>query len=369
MFWSACRLRSLSLIVGMKRILIDLYKIKDLHSGLGQFSMNFGTEAVTQLSREFDVDLLVPQKNQLFAPANNVNVRKASFISRYFPSRNYTYALWHSLHQFPSFLPNKNTTWLLTIHDLNFLIEKNEVKRRRYLRHLQRNVDRANYITTVSNFSKAAIEKHLDLGEKEVHVIHNGVRSGKHIKKVKPSFMQGEKYFFSIGIFSRKKNFETLLPLMRYFPDYKLVIAGNKDTRYGNFLKRKVDELGLGERIIFPGKVDDSTRQWLYANCEAFLFPSLAEGFGLPVVEAMYEGKPVFLSKVTSLPETGGDLAFYFDDFSEQAMANHIRSKLEYVRRDQSAFEAALKERAGQFNWENCTARYLDLYKRITSVP
>jgi glycosyltransferase involved in cell wall biosynthesis len=101
------------------------------------------------------------------------------------------------------------------------------------------------------------------------------------------------------------------------------------------------------------------------ANCEALLFPSLAEGFGLPVIEAMYEGKPVFLSKHTSLPEIGGSMAFYFDNFSEQHMTSLIRSKLNDISTYRENFEAKSKEYAKQFNWKNCVNQYLDLYTKL----
>lgn len=349
----------------MKNILIDLYKIKVPYSGLGQFSLNFGNEILSSQQDDFTINFLLPRNNKTNFIGKNISYVNTSFLKRYFPSTNKKYAIWHSLQQFPSFLPNKRTTWILTIHDLNFLIEKNQKKSDKYLSRLQKNVDKADYITTISEFTKGEIQKYLNLGEKEVFVIHNGVASGAGIQKDKPSFMNEEKYFFSIGIFNKKKNFKVLLPLMNYFPEHKLIIAGNKDTSYGREVEREILKLNLEDRIILPGKVSSSNKQWLYANCEAFLFPSLAEGFGMPVIEAMYEGKPVFLSKATSLPEIGGKLAFYFDEFNAEKMANLIRSKLEYVANNKVVFEAQLKKHASKFSWDNCMSEYLNLYRKI----
>ena len=184
-------------------------------------------------------------------------------------------------------------------------------------------------------------------------------------EKIKPSFVNEKKYFFSIGIFNKRKNFEVLLPLMKHFDNHLLVIAGDKDTSYGVEIEKIIKKLNLEDRIILPGKINDSNKQWLYANCEALLFPSLAEGFGLPVIETMYEGKPVFLSKHTSLPEIGGSLAFYFDNFNEHHMSDLIRSKLDYVHKSKVKFEAESKEYANQFNWKNCITEYLDLYRKL----
>lgn len=348
----------------MKKILIDLYKIKDVYSGLGQFSLNFAKELVSQLPEGLSVDFFVPKSCKLPFSGKTISFIRSSSLKRYLPSVNRDYAVWHSLQQFPSFFPSKNTIWILTIHDLNFLIEKNGIKKNRYRRQLQKNIDRADYITTISNFTKSEIEKNLNTGQKDIQVIYNGVASGSQIEKTKPTFVSDQKFFFSIGIFNKKKNFEVLLPLMKYFDDYQLIIAGNNETGYGKEIENEIRKLKLEDRIILPGKISDSNKQWLYANCEALLFPSLAEGFGLPVIEAMYEGKPVFLSKKTSLPEIGGEMAFYFDDFDAQQMADYIRSKIEYVHLCGKKFEEESIAFASQYNWENCIAQYLKLYKK-----
>jgi glycosyltransferase involved in cell wall biosynthesis len=352
----------------MKNILIDLYKIKDIYSGLGQFSINFANELESQLPKELAVDFLVPRRDEVPFPLGNTNIVQSSFLKRYFPSINKPYFIWHSLQQFPSFFPRKNTIWILTIHDLNFMIEKNEVKRNRYLKQLQKNVNRADYITTISHFTKKEIEKNLNLGEKEIHVIYNGVTSGAKIEKEKPKFVEKEKFFFSIGIFNKKKNFKVLLPLIKYFDNHKLIIAGNKDTDYGKEIETEINKLGLEDRIILPGKISETNKQWLYANCEAFLFPSLAEGFGLPVIEAMYEGKPVFLSTHTSLPEIGGPLAFYFDNFNVQHMSDLIKCKLEYVNNNLENFETESKKYADKFSWKKCISQYLKFYNGINTT-
>ncbi len=349
----------------MKNILIDLYKIKELYSGLGQFSMNFGNELASRLPEEFAVDFFVPKNSQVSFSNEKINLTKSSFQKRYLPSGNKTYSVWHSLQQFPSFTPNKKSIWILTIHDLNFLIEKDESRKMKYLKRLQKNINRADYITTISNFTKCEIEKNLDVGGKEIQVIYNGVSSGKNIEKIKPAFLNEQKYFFSIGVFNKKKNFEVLLPLMEHFDDHLLVIAGNKDTSYGAEIEEMIKKQDLEDRVILPGKINDSNKQWLYANCEALLFPSLAEGFGLPVIETMYEGKPVFLSKFTSLPEIGGPLASYFDRFDADHMSELIRAKLDYVDKNRAQFEVDSKEYANRFNWKNCITEYIELYRKL----
>lgn len=347
----------------MKSVLIDIYKIKDPFSGLGQFSLNFAEELSARELDKFQFNFLIPPKGDIPNLGENATLVKTTTIKRYFPALNKDYDIWHSLHQFPSFLPKKSSTWILTIHDLNFLIEKNDRKKNRYLNQLQKNVDRADYITAISQFTKSEVEKNLNLRGKEIKVIYNGVGTKGKVEKVEPPFIGKKKFFFSIGIFNAKKNFKVLLPLLKHVAEHDLVIAGNNETAYGKEMISEVSRLGLSERVHFPGKISNTHKQWLYANCEAFLFPSLAEGFGLPVIEAMQEGAPVFLSKLTSLPEIGGSMAFYFEDFDEEKMAEIIKSNLAEVNLHRNDFSLRSKKYAEKFSWESSISSYLNLYR------
>lgn len=346
----------------MKNILIDLYRIKQLYSGLGQFSLNFALELEKRPPKELDISFLVPHTK--FPASLNSKLFEPSVIHRFLPFINHPYFIWHSLHQLPSFFPPQKSIWILTIHDLNFIIEKAGKKQEKYRRRLQANVTRADYLTAISEFSKSEIEKHLDIGNKKIRVIHNGVAFDSNISLTKPNFISNEKFFFSIGVFFRKKNFEVLLPLIKQFPDIKLVIAGENETSYGAEIKSEINRLDIENQVILPGKINEHDKHWLYSNCEAFLFPSLAEGFGLPVIEAMYGGKPVFLSTSTSLPEIGGKQAFYFEGFDPENMAGLIKSSLESIKNPESFAEES-KTYASRFNWHNCISQYINLYTEI----
>jgi glycosyltransferase involved in cell wall biosynthesis len=103
-------------------------------------------------------------------------------------------------------------------------------------------------------------------------------------------------------------------------------------------------------------------KAWLYAHCEGFLFPSIAEGFGLPPIEAMHFGKPVFLSRLTSLPEVGGAAAHYFDSFDGAAMRAVVEAGLADHHGNAAARAATLVERARSFSWARCADAYAALY-------
>jgi glycosyltransferase involved in cell wall biosynthesis len=106
--------------------------------------------------------------------------------------------------------------------------------------------------------------------------------------------------------------------------------------------------------------VSDAQKAWLFASCAGFLFPSLTEGFGLPPIEAMHFGKPVFLSDRTCLPEVGGDAAYYFRRFDPAHMREVVEAGLADVGRPGRA--EAIRRHAAGFSWDACAAAYLDLY-------
>lgn len=349
----------------MSRILVDAYKIKNLNSGLGQFSFQFITNLFKHSSPDLDISCLAPSdKSILFE--NKLSFVKANLMNRHF--RNSTkYDLWHSLHQFPAHLPNSNSKQILTIHDLNFLVEKEGNKRARYLKLMQKRVDNAHVITTISKFSKIEIEKNINLKGKNIKVIYNGVEIQNNLPEVTPNALKKEAFLFSIGIFNKKKNFHSLLHMMRNLHNYKLVIAGNNATSYGNEIKLLINEFSLQEKVILVGTITENEKSWYYKNCKALLFPSTAEGFGIPPIEAMMYGKPVFMSKLTSLPEIGGNVAFYFENFESDSMAKQIELGLTIAEIDPN-FSSKSISYAAKFSWDTCIQKYLEVYRETINI-
>lgn len=343
-----------------KKILIDLYKIKDLYTGLGQFSVNFAQEIAKHQDKDFHFTFLVP--SGATSLPENVPVVRANSLRRYFPILNSGFDVWHSLHQFPSHFPSRSIRQILTIHDLNFLTEKSPAKAAVYLQRLQRNVERAHCITTISDYTRHHLLQHIPVSQK-VSVVHNGVA----LPEVAPQKLAGieGKFFFSLSVFKKAKNFEVLIPLMKFFPAYRLIIAGNHQTAYGAEIKKMIQEEGLENQVLLPGTVSDAEKLWLYQNCAAFLFPSLAEGFGLPVIEAMMCGKPVVLSRCTCLPEIGGNVAFYFDDFAVENMAKTIENVLRAYEAKSEILSEQIADYAKRYSWKECIKGYLLIYDGI----
>jgi glycosyltransferase involved in cell wall biosynthesis len=347
----------------MKRIkvLVEMQKLHNLNSGLGQFCLGLG-QALTEQSKNKDLHFLVPENKKGIFGNNAIYILLKSYLS-FLWNKPKGFDAWHCTHQESKYLPSQSKL-ILTIHDLNFLYKYKGLKKKLKLNALQRKVNKASAIVAISQFTANEIKQHLQIDEKKLHVIYNGA-SLKSIDPAElPAFLRNKKYLFSIGIINPKKNFHALLPLLQNKPELKLVIAGNDSHTYVQEIKEKALALGVLSQLHFMGAVSDELKYTFYKNCYAFVFPSLSEGFGLPVIEAMLMGKPVFLSKLTCLPEIGGPEAFYWDNFEANNMREVFEKGMEVYESDPRKAER-MKVHAMQFSWEKAAKAYLDLYDGI----
>ena len=348
------------------KLLIDLSILRHPYCGLGQIALNYGrwlAGHAHEIPSGIDITLLVP-KPYIGAFGPYVGYLQARPIYRHLPWLLPRFDLWHSIHQLSPFRPaNRRTRRIVTIHDLNFLYEKHGRKRLRYLHRLQAECDRADTLCFISQFARQQALQHLRLGTTPLHTIYNGVQDLTTGPQRPPLGIDPARPFLlSIGVIKPKKNIHTLFPLMTLLPGYDLIVAGNDTDPYARDLR---SQLPSHPNIRFTGIVDDDQRRWLYAHCTALLMPSLSEGFGLPVIEAMQWGKPVFASTHTSLPEIGGTHAFYFTDFQPAHMAGTL---LQGLAAYTPAKAQDAKTHAATFNYDTHMTRYCNLYQTIAQA-
>ncbi|HTL81451.1 MAG TPA: glycosyltransferase family 1 protein [Bacteroidia bacterium] len=348
----------------MRKVLLEMEKLKDPYSGLGQFCLHLGEQFQLIDPAEPELTFYLPgDKKNIFG--NKFHYKEHSSLHKLFKLKGSEYDVWHCLHQGSHYLPtDKKTKLLLTIHDLNFLEKYAGAKQQNKLKMLQQKVDRASAITVISKFTESIARKNLDLKNKPVHVIHNGNSLKTFSEVPKPSFINFQEFIFSIGIVSPKKNFATLIPLLKHNKELHLVIAGNNSSAHANELIDLAKKAGVNGRFHLVGTIDERTKYWLYKNCKAFVFPSLTEGFGLPVVEAMSLGKPVFLSDLTSLPEVGGKEAYYWTDFDPGEMNQVFLNGMRSFGADPGKVDRSIMW-AGQFSWRKAAVSYLSLYRSL----
>lgn len=360
----------------MSQIVLDLEKLRQPYCGLGQFSRYLGEALVAELKVRGIEPIILARKPQLVEFSHERTLEASRWrkewlqrYSRIFYTGAYDENLiWHATHQQTRYLPlHPRTPVLLTVHDLNFLREKSPAKIARERRKHQLILDRATEIVAISQFVADELRTEMHVGDKPVHVIHNGV-SRVPTDPVRPAFVSDNRPFlFSIGLIQRKKNFHVLIDLIERAGDYRMILAGIKSDSYASEIEEEVRRRGLSDRFLLPGPVTEREREWLYQNCSAFLFPSLTEGFGLPPIEAMLGGKPTFLSRLTSLPEIGGDLAFYWDQFDGDHLYQRFVDGMNRYTAD-PLYAERLKAHAGQFCWRRAARQYVDLYEAIGGI-
>jgi glycosyltransferase involved in cell wall biosynthesis len=351
----------------MKKIVFDCERMKYPHTGLFHYCLNLAKAIGLQLDpgREKLIHY-VGKKASGKLDADSYFMWQKGYHKFWFPDTS-DIVLWHATYQNTSYFPDKgNLRKVLTIHDLNFLIEKQgrPDKIKSLLKSIQKKIDRSDEIICISQFTLSEVEKHLDIRSKSVNVIYNGCSINDNIPPVKPSSVSEGEFLFTIGTVTDKKNFH-VLPALLVGNSFSLVIAGiHSNPGYVEKIISSARSLGVENRVNIIGPVSDAEKNWCFANCSAFVFPSLAEGFGLPVVEAMHYGKPIFLSDKTSLPEIGGDEAYYFSDFDPEQMRKVLEEGMKDYHMNHTKKDL-IRERSVKFDWKTIADQHIQLYRKL----
>lgn len=353
----------------MKQIFLESHNLKNKFSGFGQFNYHF----IKALSRQElgGLNFTINAKNpgvwkEEFGAVFNYNKYKS--ITRHKPFRiKKKYDLWHCLNQNIKIEPYFDIPYLLTVHDIHFVTEGSpgiQVKQReRFMAKLKR----ASAIVYISEFAKEDTNACFEIPDIPQHVIHNGntITDISIPSTYRPELISERPFLFSIGDFSERKNFISLVKMLQHLPEYNLILAGNNDSAYGDELRAQVEDFGLTDRVILTGKIEDLQKYYYLQNCEALVFPSLREGFGIPPIEAMRFGKPVFISNNTSLPEIGGEHSFYWDQYEPEYMAKVLLKGMEKYKSNVSFYKDWYVARAKSFSWDSTAKLYLEVYQSI----
>jgi len=343
------------------KIIFDCERMKYGFTGLFEYCLQLGRKLQSCKEVEDSIGFYLPQElSNHFVPADDLLYQRS--LHKFIFPRYRKIDLWHTTYQLSSYIPKSKTIKrLLTVHDLNFLHEgKSQSKIRKYLKLHQQNIDLADHIVTISEFTKNDLLRRLDVGGKPITVIYNGCDDKVWSSASQPLSAPNKPFLFALGTVNPKKNFHVLVPLV-VNNEYELIIAGKIDSDYNDQIMHQASIHNVADKVRVIGPVTEQDKAWYYKNCDAFLFPSLAEGFGIPPIEAMRYGKPVFLSDKTSLPEIGGEVAYYFDDFDPEAIQLSFDKGMAHYSSNQPA--AKIINHSNKFNWENSAKSYLKAYK------
>lgn len=244
--------------------------------------------------------------------------------------------LFVSSHVLPFFLPKRSVT---TVHDVAFRHLKDSYGfiHYHYLNwSTKRAVRRASEIIVPSEATADDLVKLFKCKREKIHVIPHGYQKPNKVDdkifRKSPVFKYfgidpSMKYLLFVGRLETKKNLvrmvEAFAKFLKKNPDYRLILAGKRGHGFKEILK-KVNELELLHKVIMPGYITEDEKAALYQHCQAFIFTSLYEGFGLPILESFSYGKPVLSSNVSSMPEVGGNIANYVDPYDVDSIADGL---------------------------------------------
>ncbi len=265
---------------------------------------------------------------------------------------------------------------VFTVHDLifRFYPETHKPLNRWFLTFMMpRFLQAADGVIAVSECTKKDIVRLYGPDEGNIRVIYEGVNPHFRPEPTEVTAAARERYGLSerfilcVSTIEPRKNLTSLLEayhvLRNQGTENKLVIVGKKGWLYESFFRR-LRELGLENEVIFPGFVPDEDLPALYSAADLFVFPSLYEGFGLPVLEAMACGAPVVTSNTSSLPEVAGEAALLVDPTSVEELAGDMRRVLEKEELREE-LRAKGPKQAAKFRWENAARETLSVYEAV----
>ena len=256
---------------------------------------------------------------------------------------------------------------VITIHDLYFMEypEVMSLDAARYYSRIRSSAQQAAHIIAVSNFTRQDVLRLMPgVAADKISVVLEAAdvdSTGEPQTANTPTAR--DPYALFVGTFEPRKNLQTLLQALALTPpQLKLIIVGEAGW-VENEPARLAQALGLQDRVAFAGRVSDAELDELYRQARVFVFPSLSEGFGLPVLEAMARGVPVICSNAGALPEVTGDAALLHAPTDAPALAHHL-NRLWFDEAVWTDYRGRSLQRAAQFSWQHAAEQTLDIYKR-----
>lgn len=236
---------------------------------------------------------------------------------------------------------------------------------------------RADKIIGVSQFTRDEIIKFYNPDSNKVEYIYNAVGeqflsesvSSEEKKAVQEKYQLPEKFFLYLGTLQPRKNIPHLIEAFARIKDRldgeKLVICGNLAAHNcDKKIKETVKRHGLDEEVIFPGFIDEQDKVAVFSLAQVFVFPSLYEGFGIPLLEAMSQGVPVLASDIASLREIGAEGALYANPVEIAEFSEKLYNISKDAKLRQELIQAG-RRRVSFFSWEKSASQILAIFEKM----
>ncbi len=380
------------------RIAIEYSAAVNQRAGIGRLVRN-QVAALAEIDRENAYVLLYARPNAGVDPpqfplASNFSRREVGVRERWLT------IAWHRAHlplpadwltgpvdlyHSPDFVlpPLRKARGILTVHDLAFLLRPDcaDGKLSAYLEDVvPRSVRRADFVIADSENTRNDVVVLLGVPPERIEVVPGGVEDRFHpvadpasLARARSLLRVGDvPFILAVGVLEPRKNLNRLMDAFAILksggklPDHKLVLAGSRGWLVDGILRHH-DESPVRDDILLPGFVPDDLLPAAYSAADVLAFPSLYEGFGLPILEAMACGTPVVSSRTSCLPEVAEGAALLADPENTDALAVALELALtdDALRAD---LRAKGLERAADYTWEKAARKLLNVYCRVAAA-
>lgn len=349
---------SLQLVGGISRYFSELIPRISAHNKVYAFATPNQNVFIEKIPKDSMIDISKFTSSHLLnfqKLTNSYSNSTSIYHSTYYGNVNYSH------------LKRNGFKIITTVYDLiseKFPNEKRSMIPRVNLK--KKAITQADHIICISNSTKSDLENIYKVNSEKISVVHLGVNSNSSSRKDGFSEITKEKFLLFVGKRSGYKNFITLLTAFGESEflnkNFKLVLFGGEN--FSNEEIKLVEKYNLSERIYLLNSSNDETLEDLYLNATALVYPSLYEGFGLPIIEAMSFGCPVFAGTTSSMPEIGGDAVLYFNTTDMEDVKHVLENTLanESLLASKSLIGYS---RAAQFSWEKTAIQTLNVYNNV----
>jgi glycosyltransferase involved in cell wall biosynthesis len=364
------------------RIGIDVGILREKKRGVGRYLSNL-LEQFSRLSSDDDIYLYSPGpihydfiKNQNWHARFGTLPLPGSFWLQT-QCKNYIKKdgidlFFSPAHVLPLNLP-ETIRKVLAVHDLvAILYPETMTNYNRFIHNIffAKSLKSADSIITMSEATKQSIIDKFKIDDNRINVIYEGVSESfkpyqpEQVRSVLNRYGLNKPYLLSVGTLEPRKNYPLLLKAFRDLKiDYDLVIIGKTGWKFEKVFTT-INELQLSKRVKILGYVKDDDLPFFYNGAEIFVFPSIYEGFGLPILEALACGTPVICSNSSSLPEVGGDAVIYFSPDSMDELVLKINQLLTNSELKKVLIQKGLS-RAKLFTWGKTSQKTWRVLKNL----
>ena len=355
--------------------------------GLGNYSRDL-LRILLHYYPENQYFLFNPEKSdkQLYQPLNGQQEINPDGIYKIFPSlwrssgicnkiESLQTGIYHGLSQeLPFGIHKKKVKTVVTFHDAIFMRYPELYDRLYRSTFIQKNIyslQHADCVVAISEQSKQDAMEFFNIPESKIQVIYQGCSeafrmpcSEENKMQVMEKFGLKQPYILSVGALEPRKNLTTLLKAYSLTEtELPLVLVG-RETSYAHQLKNKAEELNIKDKVIFLHQVENADMPAIYQSAGLFVFPSVFEGFGIPILEALCSRVPVVTSAGSCFEETGGEASLYVNPHDPEEMAEAMMNVMENKSLHDGMIEAGLQH-ASEFTDDKIAAKWMNLYTQL----